>query len=88
MTGGRLDKVVGGISCTQVLARLSDYLDDDVDPATRGQIEEHLRGCDECARFGGDFKATVRALRTHLASPAGLPSSVRARLRAAIKREP
>jgi len=87
MTGGRLDKVVGGISCTEVLAHLSDYLDDDLEAVTRGRIEEHLRGCDECARFGGEFKATVQALRSHLATPAGLPASVRARLRAAVKRE-
>lgn len=88
MSGMRDEKVVGGISCSQVLARLSDYLDGELEPAARLQLETHLRGCDGCARFGGEFTATVRSLRAHLTTSAGLPSSLRARLRDAVKREP
>lgn len=87
MSGVRDEKIVGGISCSQVLARLSDYLDGELEDATRLQLEEHLRGCDGCARFGGQFRATVQALRARLATPEGLPASVRARLRAAMERE-
>lgn len=87
MTTNREEKVVAGISCGQVLAKLSDYLDGDLDAAPRQQIEEHLRGCDGCARFGGEFRATVRALRAHLGSPGGLPASLRQRLRDAVDRD-
>ncbi|HSN92179.1 MAG TPA: zf-HC2 domain-containing protein [Anaeromyxobacteraceae bacterium] len=68
------ERILGGLSCGQVLERLSDYLDDDLGLEVRAAIEMHLRGCDGCARFGGDLRATVRALREHLrAAPAGAP---------------
>lgn len=86
MSGRRMDKVVAGITCEQVLARLSDYLDGELPPEPRGRIEDHLRGCDECARFGGEFRSTVRALRAHLTTSAGLPAALRARLHDAVKR--
>jgi len=83
MTSMHDEKVVAGLSCGQVLDVLSDYLDDDLSPDTRRQVEEHLKGCEGCARFGGEFGATVRALRAHLAS-GGLPDAVRDRLRKAM----
>jgi anti-sigma factor RsiW len=51
------------------------------------RVEEHLRGCDACARFGGEFGATVRALREHLARPAEVPREVAERLRKALDGE-
>lgn len=83
----RFDKVVAGITCGQVLASLSDYLDGELPPEARARIEDHLRGCSECARFGGEFQSTVQALKAHLTASARLPASVRARLRDALKRE-
>ena len=82
------EKIVGGLSCGQVLDRLSDYLDDELGPDVRGTVEEHLRGCDGCARFGGEFRATVRALRDHLLASPSPPSRLRDRLAEAIDREP
>jgi anti-sigma factor RsiW len=84
------ERVVGGLSCGQVLDRLSDYLDGELDADARGAVEEHLRGCDGCARFGGELRATVRALRDHLvAQPAPAPPSrLRERLAEALDGEP
>ena len=81
------ERIVGGLSCGQVLDRLSDYLDGDGDGALRAQIEEHLRGCEGCARFGGDFAATVRALRVHLLGGVHAPARVQEQLHAALARE-
>ncbi len=63
MTFGR---VVGGLSCPQVLERLADYIDGDVDASTKTAIEAHLRGCEECTRFGGEYAEVVKALRREL----------------------
>lgn len=81
------ERNVGGLTCSQVLDRLSDYLDRDLDGAARGQIEEHLRGCEGCARFGGELAATVRALRTHLLGGMHIPARVQEQLHEALVRE-
>lgn len=82
------EKIVAGLSCGQVLDRLSDYLDGDLSAAEVGRVEEHLRGCDGCARFGGEFRATVESLREHLlAATVVPPPRVQERLREALARE-
>lgn len=79
------DHLVGGLRCSEVLARLSDYVDGELPAAERAAVEAHLRGCDACTRFGGDFGATLEALRRHvLRSASAPPSTLRQRLRAAI----
>lgn len=78
---------IAGLSCGQVLERLSDYLDGDLAPAERDRLEDHLRGCDRCARFGGEFRAVVGALRSHLARAGQVPDGFRERLRRALEAE-
>lgn len=42
------------ITCEQVRAELSNYMDDDVTPQLRARIEEHVRQCRGCkALFDG-----------------------------------
>jgi anti-sigma factor RsiW len=57
------EKDVGGLRCREVLALLSDFLDDALDEPRRVQVVAHVSGCDNCARFGGAFTAAVGALR-------------------------
>jgi len=83
----RDEKVIAGLSCGDVLALLSDYLDGDLAAAQRQQVEAHLRGCEGCARFGGEFTATVRALRAHLARATQVPPRVLDRLRVTLDEE-
>jgi len=81
------EKVIAGLSCSDVLARLSDYLDGDLPAEERARVEEHLRGCEGCARFGGEFAATVRGLRAHLGAATSVPGEVKERIRRAIDEE-
>jgi anti-sigma factor RsiW len=81
------ERLVAGLSCGEVLAELSEYIDGTLDPARAGQIEAHLRGCDWCERFGGRYAASVAALRRHLGAPAPPDPAVRARLRERLARE-
>ncbi|WP_242336928.1 MULTISPECIES: anti-sigma factor [Anaeromyxobacter] len=78
------EKVIAGLSCSDVLARLSDYVDGDLPAEERGRVEDHLRACEGCARFGGEFAATVRGLRTHLGAPASVSGELKDRLRRAL----
>ncbi len=82
------ERVVGGMSCSQVLTVLSDYLDGELAPGVRATVELHLQGCDACTQFGGDLSATITALRAHLLAAADLPESVTSRFREALAREP
>ena len=81
------ERIVGGISCSDVLADLSDYLDDQLPAERRDQIDAHLRGCDTCERFGGQFAAIITALRRSLASPEALDDDVARRLDQRLRAE-
>lgn len=81
------DRVVAGLSCRAVLTDLSAYVDGELAPSHVAQIEEHLRGCDWCERFGGEFSEIVRALRRSLHEAGPVDASVVARLRARLDRE-
>jgi anti-sigma factor RsiW len=78
------DRLVAGLWCHDVLALLSDYFDGDLAAAERAKVEDHLRGCDACTRFGGEFAATVHGLRKHLLAQSPAPSGLRRRLRQAL----
>jgi anti-sigma factor RsiW len=80
-------KVIAGLSCGDVLARLSDYVDGELAAEERARVEEHLRGCDGCQRFGGAFRGVVEGLRQHLAG-GRLPDGFRERLGKALAAEP
>jgi anti-sigma factor RsiW len=80
------ERLVAGLRCGEVLADLSEYLDDGLPAPRRRQIEDHLRGCDYCERFGRGFSETIAALRRHLAETP-IDPGVSARLHARLKRE-
>jgi anti-sigma factor RsiW len=60
------------------------YIDGDLSAEERGRVEDHLRACEGCARFGGEFAATVRGLRAHLGAPASVSGELKERLRRAL----
>jgi anti-sigma factor RsiW len=64
---------IGGLTCFEVLALLSDYVDGDLSADQKSQVEAHLAGCDACTRFGGEFGAVVKAVREKLGEPVTPP---------------
>jgi anti-sigma factor RsiW len=81
------ERVIAGLSCGDVLGDLSDYLDNQLSSERRAQVDDHLRGCANCERFGGRFGATIAALRRSLASPEPLDEALARRLRERLRRE-
>ena len=61
-----LDHTVAGLRCRDVLSLLADYVDGELTTGARGQVEEHLRGCDTCEKFGGEYAELVASLRRRL----------------------
>ena len=48
------------VTCAQVVKELSNYIDDDIDPKLRAEIEEHLRGCRRCSVLVDSTRRTLR----------------------------
>ncbi len=76
-----LDREIGGLTCRDVLAHLSEYLDGELDDATVARVHRHLRDCDQCTRFGGRFGALLTDLRARLTAPVPLDATRAQRLR-------
>lgn len=75
-----MEREVAGIRCGEVLERLSDYVDGELDAPTRAKVEAHVLGCELCERFGGRFAAVIQRLRRVLGRPAQTDAGVADRL--------
>lgn len=81
------ERSVAGLRCREVLADLSAYLDDELILERRRHIEEHLKGCDWCERFGGELSAVVTAFREALREPEPPSPEVHRRLLERLRKE-
>lgn len=77
------DREIAGIRCSEVLSRLSAYLDGELADAEVARIRDHVAGCDVCERFGGKFASAVSRLREE-AEPESVPPEISQRLRRAL----
>lgn len=72
------------ISCVEVLSKLYDYLDQEVDTLTEEEIDEHVHACRECfSRM--EFERRLRQKVAQSGSVAA-PEDVQKRLTSLIKR--
>ncbi len=76
------NRSIAGLFCTDVLARLSAYLDGELAGSEVAQLRAHVGACRTCERFGGRFAAAVQQLRE--SEPAPLDADVDARLAEAL----
>ena len=85
-TDAGLDTVVAGLRCREVLNDLSDFLDGALTDTRVQAIQQHLSGCDRCARFGGEVSRTITALRAVMTTPDPVDANQVARLRQSLRR--
>lgn len=57
------ERLAGGLLCSEVLDKLSSYMDGELAPETMAAVEAHLGACDNCLRFGGSFQKMLTGLR-------------------------
>lgn len=79
------EREVAGLVCSAVMAALSDFVDGDMPPHVREQIEAHVAACQWCERFGADFARLLATMRRHFSEPEPVPAAVAERLRRAIE---
>ncbi len=80
-----LSRMGGGSDCREVRDLSSDYIDDELDSASRSRIREHIGRCGPCNAFVNTLRATVNLLRSTPKSDA--PDGFRERVSDAIKNE-
>jgi anti-sigma factor RsiW len=51
-------------SCEQIEARLSDYLDGAMGPASRSEFDAHVKGCERCAPLVAELSHLLTKLHT------------------------
>jgi len=75
------DRKVGSLRCSEVLARLSEYVDGELSPEAVAAMNDHVAGCTVCEQFGGRFSRAVATMRRALGAPVTLDQDLVARLR-------
>jgi anti-sigma factor RsiW len=73
------------LRCDAVIRELSNYIDGDLDMATRREIEAHLTGCRECQVIIDQTKLTVEIFCD--SELVELPEPVRQRLHQSLQRK-
>ncbi len=71
--------------CKDLFAKLSDYLDGQLDPGRCDDIEKHMDGCDPCKAFLESLEKTVSLLQKH--EPGKLDAETAASFRSALLME-
>lgn len=74
------------LTCLEMVARLDDYIDRQLEPEEVGKVDAHLAGCVECAHEFRFEAAVLEAIRQR-ARRIALPPALLARIHASMERE-
>ncbi len=74
----------GSPRCRELFARLSEYLDGELDEAFCSEVEAHLEDCPSCRDFLESLRRTVGLLGRLPAEP--VPEEVRREVRASVEK--
>lgn len=72
------------MKCKTIIVELANYLDEDLDPSLRAEIEQHLDKCKDCRLIVDTTKKTIQIFCR--SEPAPLPEDTRQRLHEALQK--
>lgn len=78
-----MDHLTG--ACREIKDKLSAYLDGELESALCAEIEQHLRGCDDCRVMVDTLSKTITLYRNH--GQEDVPPDVHERLTRVLKLE-
>lgn len=71
------------MNCKGVIRELSNYIDGDLDPTVKQELEHHLEHCEDCTMIVDQTKKSIEILCD--SRPVELTPDVRSRLHAALR---
>ncbi|MCX5911939.1 MAG: zf-HC2 domain-containing protein [Deltaproteobacteria bacterium] len=74
-----------GLGCKEILDKLSEYIDGELDPKICQDLEHHMKDCNPCLLFIDSLKKTITLYK--YASAESLPKEVHLRLHEYLKKE-
>ena len=73
------------MNCKGVILELSNYIDGDLDPIVKRELERHLEHCEDCTMIVDQTKKSIEILCD--SKPVELPADVRSRLHTALRKK-
>jgi anti-sigma factor RsiW len=73
------------LNCKGVIRELSNYIDGDLDPVVKAELERHLGHCEDCTMIVDQTRKTIQIFCD--SQPVELPGEVRTRLHQALQRK-
>ena len=73
------------MNCQEILEKIGDYIDRDIDPSLCEEIEKHIENCEPCVAFINTLKKTVELFGQTTQAPPGIPEPVSANLKSYLK---
>lgn len=72
------------LTCKQFLSELNDYLDEELDPAIRAELQRHVNECPNCWVVCDTTQKTLRVFKGMEAKP--VPADIQRRLMSALEK--
>jgi len=73
------------LNCEEVIQELSNFIDGDLDPALKRELENHLKDCADCRLIVNQTKKTIEIFCD--SEPVELPSDMQSRLHDMLRRK-
>jgi anti-sigma factor RsiW len=73
------------LNCRGVIRELSDYIDGELEPSVKQELERHLEDCEDCKMIVDQTQLTVELFCD--SKPVELPPTVKSRLHEALRRK-
>ncbi len=64
------------MNCQELLEKISEYIDKDIDPTLCQEIEEHVEDCEPCVAFINTLKKTVEMFEGYAEQSQNIPAPI------------
>jgi anti-sigma factor RsiW len=71
------------LNCKGVIREISNYIDGELEPATKQELERHLAHCEDCTMILDQTKKSIEILCD--SEPIPIPPDLHSRLHAALR---